>query len=553
MKNYFFRHWPFFIIFVLSFLTTWPLFLPGYFSHHDDLQIMRIFEMRKCFLDLQIPCRWVPDMGYGNGFPLFNYYGVFPYYLGAFLSFLGGYIWAAKVLFFIPLVLGGVSMYFLGKELFGKLTGFISGVLYLFAPYRALDAYVRGAISESFALAIAPLLFYFFLRLIKEKTYKNFLAATFSLGLFLTIHNIMTLLFLPVLFIWIIGWSVKEKYQNFLPLVFSLLLGFGLAAYFVLPAFFEKSLVQTETLTRFDLDFRTHFVTIKQLFFDHSFGYGASILGPNDNISFQIGWPHWWLVGITVCLWGINLMRKRKIQFLIPFWFSVFLFSIFMTHNKSSFIWEKIGILRFAQFPWRFLSLSIFSASLLGGFLINFLARKDLAKIIIIIVAMITVFLNWNYFKPEYFYSLEDKGKLKGKLWEIQQKAAILDYLPKTAYEPREPAPQNPIIVAGEAKVENFVNKSNRWSFKVDVFKEANVEVPVFDFPNWQVYVNGKKFPHSHNNFLGRIRLDLALGSYEIKGKLSNTSIRTFSNTISLFSWVIFLGITIYGKTKKTF
>src|SRR3989304_10348317 len=87
------------LLLAFSLLVVWPLFLPGYFSHHDDLQVMRIFEMRRCFEDLQIPCRWVPDMGYGNGFPLFNYYSVLPYYLGAVLSYVLGYIGAAKVLF----------------------------------------------------------------------------------------------------------------------------------------------------------------------------------------------------------------------------------------------------------------------------------------------------------------------------------------------------------------------------------------------------------------------------------------------------------------------
>lgn len=100
MRKVLVNNWPVLLLMLLSLFIVWPLLLPGYFSHHDDLQVMRIFEMRKCFQDLQIPCRWVPDMGYGNGFPLFNFYGVFPYYLGAILSFIFGYIGSAKILFF---------------------------------------------------------------------------------------------------------------------------------------------------------------------------------------------------------------------------------------------------------------------------------------------------------------------------------------------------------------------------------------------------------------------------------------------------------------------
>ena len=107
----------------------------GYFSHQDDLQVIN-FEMRRCFADLQIPCRWVPDMGWGNGFPLFNFYGVSTYYFGAFLSYVLGFIGASKVLFYISLTFGSFGIYFLVKSLWGKWAGVTSAVLYLFAPYK---------------------------------------------------------------------------------------------------------------------------------------------------------------------------------------------------------------------------------------------------------------------------------------------------------------------------------------------------------------------------------------------------------------------------------
>ena len=134
MKRIIQSNWQIVLIVILSLFIVWPLFVPGYFSHHDDLQVMRIFEMRKCLIDFQIPCRWVPDMGYGNGYPLFNFYSPFAYYLGALLSFVLGYVVSAKTLFFIPLVLGGVGMYYLSKELFRKIPGLVGAILYLFAP-----------------------------------------------------------------------------------------------------------------------------------------------------------------------------------------------------------------------------------------------------------------------------------------------------------------------------------------------------------------------------------------------------------------------------------
>ncbi len=284
------------ILALLLLLITWPVFTPGYFSHHDDLQVMRIFEMRKCLEDFQIPCRWVPDMGYGNGFPLFNYYGPFPYYIGGLASFVLGFVNSAKLLFLISLVVGPIAMYFLGKEIFGKTAGLTAAVLYAFAPYRALDIYVRGAIGESFAMALIPLVLYWALKLIKKKDLSDFVFLALSFAAFLTSHTVMTLYFTPILIVWIGYWTIILKdFKSLKAVITSLVVGFGVASFYIIPAFLEKSLAQTDNLIRADLNFRAHYVNLQQLFFDRSWGYGASILGIQDGISFQLGWPHWFI------------------------------------------------------------------------------------------------------------------------------------------------------------------------------------------------------------------------------------------------------------------
>src|SRR3989338_7815023 len=295
MKQILLRYWWLILLVIFSSWIIYPLFSPGYFPHHDDLQVMRIFEMRRCFADFQFPCRWVPDMGYGNGFPLFNYYPPLPYYIGAVLSFAVGYLTAAKLLFLIPLIVGTVGFSLLAKQIFkDENTSLLATVLYLFAPYRALDTYVRGAVAESLAMALAPLMFYFALRLIRAPSKTVFLG-----------------------------------------LVLSLLIGVGLSVFFTLPAFIEKDLVTTETLTRFDLNFRVHFTTFPQLFLNPTWGYGASTYGPDDTTSFQVGWPHWWLVVVSILtvIYGVWRRRIGGEIWVYIFLATSFLGSVKMTHN----------------------------------------------------------------------------------------------------------------------------------------------------------------------------------------------------------------------------
>lgn len=548
-----FKFWPVIVCLILAFFVAWPTIMPGYFSHHDDLQVMRIFEMRKCITDLQIPCRWVPDMGYGNGYPLFNYYAVSPYYIGAIFSFLLGFLSSAKLLFAIPIFLGAISMYLLAGELFGTLPGILASVLFTYAPYHALDLYVRGDVAESFAIAIIPFCFYFVLKLIKEGKRKYLIGLALSLGFFLTSHNIMTVLFIPVLLLVALYWLITEKRRN-LPLLLSgTLIGTGLAAFFIFPAYFEKNLVQIDNLIRLELNFRAHFVNFSQLFFSRFWGYGASVLGSGDTISFQIGWPHWWLAAIAFFIFIINIKSRHKLKDQLPLLLIIiFLFSIFMAHARSAFIWEKIEILKFTQFPWRFLSVTAFSTALLGAFVIwNF---KKYQKYALIGLVALTIIFNWSYFKPKQFYfNLTDQQKLSGKLWNEQEKAAILDYLPVGAVEPREPAPALPVAVTGKAEIKSFENKSNEWKFQANLINNTTIEIPVLDFPEWQIKANGQSVSSLGNSGSGKINISfLKGGDYIVSGKFTDTPIRHYSNIVSLLSAVSLLVLGLYKQSLKT-
>ncbi len=557
------------LLIALSGFVVWPLLIPGFFRVQDYLQIMRIFEMRQCIVDLQIPCRWVADMGSGYGFPLFNYYGVFPYYIAAIASYFLGYIGATKLIFFLPLVLGGVFMYILVREVLNEEAAFISAILYLFAPYRALDVYVRGSISEVFAMTLIPLVFYFFLKLIKTSGKTNFFAATFTLAVFLLNHNLITMLFLPLLIVWIIYWLfIQRKYKKLkktgIIVMLSIILGFLLVSFFILPAYFEQNLIQDQNLreSEFIPNFRAHFVTINQLFLSRFWGYGISTWGENDGISFQLGWPHWQLVLIVCFLMLLRFLaittgylkqlpfiifENSKNYLLFIIFLAISLASLLMTHNKSAFLWELIGKLQFVQFPWRFLSISIFSMSFLGGTIVLFL-KKQYRIYLIAIITFLTIFLNFRYFQPENFqYNLSDKDLLTGSEWEFYQQGSLTDYLPIDAQKPTKIAPKIPIIVKGDAKITNFQKSTHKFEFRVDIKNPTTIDVPIFDYPNWKIVAKGLPIMHSNKGEFGTIQVELAPGNYLVNGSFEDTKLRVVSNSIS----VVVLGLVLLLAFKR--
>lgn len=545
LKTFFFQYRIPILLVALSSFIVWPLLMPGFFRVQDYLQVIRIYEMRQCIQDLQIPCRWVSDMGSGYGFPLFNYYGVFPYYIAAIFSYFLGFIGAAKLIFFLPLVFGGIFMYLLVKEVFGREAAFIAAILYSFAPYRALDVYVRGSISEIFAMSLIPLVFYFFLRLIKSSNFVNFLAATSFLAIFLLNHNLMSMLFLPIFLVWIIYWLfIQRKSGGFrktvIIVLLSLILGFLLASFFILPAYFEQNLIQDQNLieSEFIPNFRAHFVTVNQLFFSRFWGYGISTWGDKDGLSFQVGWPHWQLALIVACLLifqriGNNGLEKSKNYLLYFIFFSVSIASLLMTHNKSAFLWELVGKLQFVQFPWRFLSISIFSVSFLGGAIALFI-KKQYRIYLILIITSLTIFLNFRYFQPESFkYNLSDQDLLKGSEWEFYQQGSLTDYLPQSAQKPNKIAPKAP-IATGDAKITSFQKSSNKFEFRIETKDKTAVDIPIFDFPNWQVAANGLPIKHSNKGEFGTMQIELAQGDYLVSGNFENTWLRVVANSLSV-------------------
>src|SRR4029078_11740295 len=135
---------PILIVLLFGILASRTLlFQSGYFNMHDDLQMMRQLEIEKCFQDGQIPCRWVPDMGYGFGFPLFNFYPPLPYLVGEVYRVIGfAFTDTAKLTFATAIILSGIFMYLFSKEFFGRIGGALAAIFYIWAPYHAVDVYV---------------------------------------------------------------------------------------------------------------------------------------------------------------------------------------------------------------------------------------------------------------------------------------------------------------------------------------------------------------------------------------------------------------------------
>lgn len=551
------------LVILLSIPSFTTLLQPGYFGHHDDLQIFRIYQMDKCFKDLQLPCRWVPDMGFGFGYPLFNYYPVMPYYLGEFIYSLGfSLIWSVKILAILSFLVSSLTMFFLARFLWGNFGGVLSSMFYLYAPYHAVDVYVRGAMAESWSLAFTPAVFLMIAKLIADPTLKNIMLLAIFSALFLMSHNPMALIFTPLMAIWagifIVsnhgfsshGFSSKA-YQSIPKLILGGVWGLGLAAFFTIPVLLEGKLVHLETLFIGYFNYLAHFIDLNQMFISTFWGWGGSVWGPNDGMSYQIGWLHWGAIILAIplalILWVKDKLRSVVILYLIL----VFWGASFLMHPRSNPIWEKITILQTLQFPWRILAVVIFTSSLAAGGFLYGTKRKSLLLILFFVALLgVTVFYR-PYFRIEKPIPLTDEEKLSGALLDLQKTAGIFDYLPKTAkFPPGSAAKEEIEIISGYAYQKSFTRGTNWLLAEVEATSTATLRLPIFDFPKWKVFVDEKEIKFDNKNDLGQPTFELTEGNHQIYAKLFDTEIRSMGNLISFVALSILVYL-LYKKWKK--
>ncbi len=555
--------WVLLIFTIPSFIS---LLRPGFFPMHDDLQAFRVHQMNECFKDWQIPCRWIPDMGYQYGYPQFNFYPPSVYYLGEIYHLIGfQFIDSVKLLFISGFILSAVGMYLFLKSWLSNWSAFVGGLLYTYIPYKAVDVYVRGAMNEFWALVFFPFLFWSSYQLIKKGDKKYLAFFSLSLALLLLTHNLMVMIMAPILGLWILTHIVLEKkWQVIIKFILSGILAIGLAAFFTLPVLFENKYAHLETLVGGYFDYRQHFVNLNQLFISNNFDYGSSNFGDNDGMNLSVGPIQWVTAFFAVILGLITFRKNKKMSIIILIMAFSELLVLFMMHQKSSFIWSLIPPLEYLQFPWRFLSISSFLLSLLGAAFVyliekgNYQIKKvNLSYVfgVLLIVNLFVVYL--SFFKPHTWLNISDKEKFSGQSWEKQLTISIFDYLPIYAkFPPTSKAPENPETLEGSMDFKGRKVGSNFKTWEAYADKDSLIRLPMFDFPGMTVTIDGQKVSHKNDDCrkqefcLGLITVQFPQGYHIVKSELKDTPIRTVGNVLTLISLVTIVWLLLPKKLK---
>jgi hypothetical protein len=387
---------PYILLVVLfSLFSLGPLLQSGYFwdAHDARHSVYFLFEFDRGMQGSAQSAypRWQPDFAFGYGYPFFNIYGPLSSYAGEIFYLLGsGFTDAIKIVFGLSVIGSGLAMYGFVKQVLGRRGGLVAAVAYVVIPYRLVDLYVRAALAESVAYVFVPLVLWAVWATLHRPRLANVLGLTFAYAALMFTSPLVTLLLTLILVLYIAVLALARlndeqpwrrlSRESVLPLVghlghvlaptaLALLFGIALSAFFALPALIENRFVRVDQWYGGRYAWGGDFVEFFQLF-SGKWGFGTSVPGPDDEVSFQLG-----VVPVVLSLLGtVSLFRKRDkaglnraARRLVTFFAALTAIVVFLMLDVSAPLWQVLPLVRLAQFPWRLLTLTVVSMAFLCG------------------------------------------------------------------------------------------------------------------------------------------------------------------------------------------
>lgn len=533
------------ILFLLCGITILDLFHPGLPITHDGQDhIARIANFYKNLQEGVIIPRWAANLNWGYGHPIIEFLYPLPSYIASVFHSLGfPFIDSTKIVFAIGMVFSGVGMCLWLSEFLPLSGAFTGGMLYVFAPYRFVEVYVRGDIGENLAFVFMPFVLWSIYNLYKTQKGMYVVTGSLSLAFLILSHNAISLMYLPFILFYCIYLILKtvDKKSLILNSCFLILLGLGLSAFFWIPGLLEGKFTLRNIVTAGE--YKTRFVTFQSLL------YGPWSYGITGQFTTQLGIVHWIMLllsfPVTASLWK----RKDKNYSLLVGLLIYTAIAIVLMLPLSNLVWQKVPLLQNFQFPWRFLAVTVFATAVLGAFVIS-KTPKHFQMMSVVIFSIAILFFTKDYwhakgylYKPDGFFSgiydaTTDTGE-SAPIWSVR----FMEHRYKTPLE----------VIGGYVKDNKQLTRTaTKHVYTVTVMQKAQFLENTLYFPGWQVLIDNKKtaVEYQDGHHRGLMTFFVDKGKHTIEVVYRETKLRIIADTISIISFLVI--VYILGIRLKT-
>ena len=348
---------PILMLPVLALAIIWPLLRHGPSCGHDFGFHLQSWmdagaQMQR---GAWLP-RWAYSPAFNAGEPRFMFYPPLSWWIGSLLLLALPAAIVPAVFTWLALTGAAGGMYALARRFTGPPAALLAAAVYLANPYMLFTAFERTAYAELLAAAWMPLL----LRAALSEELRPVAIAVPLTLLWLTnapagVMGTYALVLITTLRLLLKRKPAGRSWNLIVPAAAGLVLGLGLAGFYLLPAAFERRYVQIAM------------AVIPNMRVEDNFLFGGTGYGPHDAVLHTASVVALETIGLAVLFLGIAFALRQPVrseppirggaeQGILPLLGLLTAIIALLLWHGTVFIWHLAPELAFLQFPWRLLS-----------------------------------------------------------------------------------------------------------------------------------------------------------------------------------------------------
>ena len=537
---------PYLILPLAALIAVYPLLFHGCSCGHDfDFHILSWFEAARQFAHGNLHPHWAYTPAYNAGEPRFVFYPPISWTIGAILGLILPWTWAPIIYTWLALTSAGLSLYYLAREFAPSHAALLAASFYLVNPYTLFTAYERTAYAELLAAAWIPLLLHAILRSDDKGgvTIPRIAIPVALLWLTDAPAAVMSCYALALIaIIRLIQTAPKSNHPDASQSRTSLalntsagtLLGLSLAAFYILPAAYERRYVHIAMAIIPGMRIQDNFL------FHHMADPDHDLVLHTVSIIAVI------LIALTVAaLIAAKRATETRISSALLFTLAALTLTIaFLLTPLSVPLWNHLPELLFLQFPWRLLA--ILAAVLCVAIAIALASLKIKATPAIILALAIAATLTAIAYRL-FQQPCDTTDTVAASLALFRSNAGTDptdEYTPVTA-DNDSLAPNNPpywLALNPDAKA-----PSNSTPGPAPTHLTIATPIPqtlilnLRDYPAWRITRNGEPVAAREQRDDGLIAIPLPTGQSQIAIKESQPLDRTVGDILSVIAIILLL------------
>jgi hypothetical protein len=499
--------------------------------------------------------RWAAWANWGYGEPRFVFYPPASWTLGAALGSIVGWRAAPGTYIWLTLIAGGMAMWRLAREWLSPREAIAAAVFFAVNPYNLLVVYYRSDFAELLAEALFPLLILGALRVTRNRwrgvPFLGFVLAAVWLcnapAAVIATYSLALLL--------IVGSTFTRNVRPLIAGTAAIAMGFGLAAFYILPATAEQRWVQIAQVVSQNLRPEHNFV----------FAHG----GDPEFILFN--WKVSTLALGMMLITGIFavFVARRRREFPALWWMllAIAAVSSFLMFAPSQVLWRLLPKLRFVQFPWRWLdALSVAFAFLAAAALGR--SRKQWISwfaILAVLGATATAIAHDTWWDSADAPTLADWIH-SGFGYEGTDEYApsgcdryeLPGVTPNSDDPPSQPIPQfskvdpdsDEIVPAAGMRVHIDRWAPEQRAFSTKSAAPVDLALRLVNYPAWDAHIDGQQTTIGSRPETAQMVLAIPAGAHKIDLSLRRTPDRSAGDAISVLSALLLIAFTRFRRGK---